>query len=81
VIFPISAGHHTPGQYPSHPIRLQPGDRVVARTRCWRGDCRDRFGDYLTVSHLRSRHIVAICHRRRYGSLSLEAQRHGRAAA
>ena len=37
----------------------------VTQSRCWRPDCRDRFGDYRTLK-LEGGVLVALCHKARY---------------
>lgn len=47
------------------PIRLHPRDRTATRSKCWRSDCRERFGPYRTIAVLvGGRATVAFCHRR-----------------
>jgi hypothetical protein len=57
-------------------IRLGPDDRIVIRSVCWRPTCRDRFGPYRPVAHLRGgRLMIAFCHRRVHDELSARVDR------
>jgi hypothetical protein len=38
---------------------------VVKQWRCWRPECRDRFGDYRTL-RLSGGVLVAMCHKAEY---------------
>ena len=50
-------------EYTSPPIRLDPRDRVIRRTECWRAACRSEYCGYRTVLYTISHCAIALCHR------------------
>jgi hypothetical protein len=50
-------------EYTSPPIRLDPRDRVVRRSECWRAACRSEYRGYRTVLQTITGRSIALCHR------------------